>query len=106
MKTISIIAALKLGFILFLVSWGASAKQGLNELKRLKSCNSFVMKECRSLQGNELSACRAAVQKNNAKDCDVSMGAKQKSAVSRGLEKPNISKESVIRGAASITPKE
>ena len=100
MKSKTIRGVILLGFTMLLATWGVNASEtrSLSEAKRMKSCNSIVMKECRSLKGEAFGACQENVKKNNEGLCSALPESKQKTGAVQGLKKPRISKEA-IRGS-------
>jgi hypothetical protein len=100
MKSKTMRGVVLLGFTMLLATWGVNASEtrSLSEAKRMKSCNSIVMKECRSLKGEAFGACQAEIQKGNDSICSALPQAKQKTGAVQGLKKPRISKEA-IRGS-------
>jgi len=106
MKSKTICGVILLGFTMLTASWGVIANEtrSLNEAKRMKSCNSMVMKECRNLKGEAFGACQAEIQKGNENICNALPQAKQKTGAAQGLKKPRISKEA-IRGSMPVKTK-
>lgn len=95
--SISINRVALLVFFALIASWDLQANDfdELADLKRLKSCNSLVMKTCRGLKSEAFGECESTVRQAQAINCESSLAIQQKRGANRGVEKPNISRASV-----------